>query len=82
MHLVVPERYRPVLLSEERYARSLAVAGQRPGGRALGRASVLSGVDVATLEASLEQTIVGVTPLDETCLLSCPGPTPAAASSE
>ena len=72
MHLVVPQRYRPVLLSPQRYADVLNWIGQDRAA-ALGRASVLSGVDVATLEASLDDAIVGITPLDQTFLL-LPGP--------
>jgi hypothetical protein len=72
MHLVVPQRYRPVLLSPERYA-DVTDWIRNDRAAALGRASVLSGVDTATLEASLEDATVGVTPLDDTLLL-LPGP--------
>ena len=72
MHLVVPQRYRPVLLSPERYA-DVTDWIRNDRAAALGRASVLSGVDTATLEASLDDATVGVTPLDDTLLL-LPGP--------
>jgi 4-amino-4-deoxy-L-arabinose transferase-like glycosyltransferase len=72
MHLVVPERYRPVMLSEERYGEVLRwLTNERPA--ALGRASVLSGVDVATLEASLDQSVFGITRIYD-LLLVMPGP--------
>jgi 4-amino-4-deoxy-L-arabinose transferase-like glycosyltransferase len=72
MHLIVPERYRPVILSEARYGEVLRwLTNERAA--ALGRASVLSGVDVATIEAGLEQSTLGVTPIG-TMLLVMPGP--------
>lgn len=72
MHLVVPERYRPVVLSEERYGEVFRwLSNDREA--ALGRASVLSGVDVATLEATFDQAILGVTPI-ENVLVVMPGP--------
>jgi len=72
MHLVVPERYRPVMLSEERYGEVLRwLTNERPA--ALGRASVLSGVDVATLEASLDQSVFGITRIYD-LLVVMPGP--------
>ena len=72
MHLVVPERYRPVMLSEERYGDVLRwLESDREA--ALGRASVLSGVDVATLKATFDQAILGVTPIYNFWLVM-PGP--------
>ena len=72
MHLVVPQHYRPVVLSPERFSDVIGwITNDRAA--ALGRASVLSGVDVATLEASLDETVVGVTLLEDTYFL-LPGP--------
>ncbi|HVQ41723.1 MAG TPA: glycosyltransferase family 39 protein [Vicinamibacterales bacterium] len=72
MHLVVPERYRPVILSEERYGEVLRwLANDREA--ALGRASVLSGVDVATLNATFDRAVLGITPI-QNLLLVMPGP--------
>ena len=72
MHLIVPERYRPVILSEARYGEVLRwLTNERAA--ALGRASVLSGVDVATIEAELDQSILGITRI-ESVLLVMPGP--------
>jgi hypothetical protein len=72
MHLVVPERYRPVLLTKERYEDAMRwMTDERSA--ALGRASVLSGVDVATLEASLDQSVLGITRIYDV-LLVLPGP--------
>ena len=72
MHLVVPERYRPVILSDERYKDVYRwLVNDRAA--ALGRASVLSGVDVATLEAGVEEATVGVTPIENVYLV-LPGP--------
>jgi hypothetical protein len=72
MHLVVPERYRPVILSDERYKEVFRWL-RNDRAAALGRASVLSGVDVETLEAGLEQASVGVTPIENVYLV-LPGP--------
>jgi 4-amino-4-deoxy-L-arabinose transferase-like glycosyltransferase len=72
MHLVVPERYRPVILSEQRYGEVLRwMENDREA--ALGRASVLSGVDVATLNASFDQAVLGITPM-QNVMLVMPGP--------
>ncbi len=72
MHLVVPERYRPVILSDERYKDVFRwLANDRAA--ALGRASVLSGVDLATLEARIEQT-ASASRRSRTCCLVLPGP--------
>jgi hypothetical protein len=72
MHLVAPQYYRPVLLSPERYADVFGwMANDRAA--ALGRASALTGVDVATLDASMNETIVAVAPLDNAVLVM-PGP--------
>jgi 4-amino-4-deoxy-L-arabinose transferase-like glycosyltransferase len=72
MHLVVPERFRPVILSEARYGEVVRwLTNDRTA--ALGRASVLSGVDVATLEAALDQSVFGITRI-ENVLLVMPGP--------
>jgi hypothetical protein len=68
----VPERYRPVILSEARYKDVFNwLTNDRAA--ALGRASALSGVDVATLETSVDQAIFGVTPIEQVHLV-LPGP--------
>jgi 4-amino-4-deoxy-L-arabinose transferase-like glycosyltransferase len=72
MHLVVPERYRPVILSEARY-KDVFNWLTNARAAALGRASALSGVDVATLETSVDQAIFGVTPIEQVHLV-LPGP--------
>ena len=72
MHLVVPERYRPVILSDERYKDVFRwLLNDRAA--ALGRASVLSGADLPTLEAGVEQASVGVTKIENVYLV-LPGP--------
>ena len=72
MHLVVPERYRPVILSEERYGEVLRwLENDREA--ALGRAAVLSGADVAALNATFDQAVLGITPI-QNVLLVLPGP--------
>lgn len=72
MHLVVPDRFRPVILSEERYGEVLRwLTDDREA--ALRRASVLSGVDVATLQASMNESVFGITRI-QNVLLVMPGP--------
>lgn len=72
MHLVVPQYYRPVMLTQEQYDEVLDWM-KNDRAAALGRASVLTGVDMATLEASMDTTILGRSRLDN-ALLVMPGP--------
>jgi hypothetical protein len=72
MHLVVPDRFRPVILSEARYGDVLRwLVNDRAA--ALGRAAVLSGVDAATLEAASDALVLGITPI-ENVMIVLPGP--------
>ena len=72
LHLIVPQHYRPVLLSQKRNAEVFSWIAGEPAA-AIGRASTLSGVDPATVEASFYNTVIGVSQLEAT-LLVMPGP--------
>ena len=72
MHLVVPQYYRPVMLTPDRYDDVFRwMANDRAA--ALGRASILTGVDIPTLETSMDTTILGLARL-ENAMLVMPGP--------
>jgi len=72
MHLLAPMKYRPVILSPQRYAE-IRARFQTDRQRLLDRVAVISGVDTITLGTNLDDGIVGITEWFYATLL-LPGP--------